>query len=99
MSIQIEVLLLNGLLAQRIEQKIGHIVGQRSADEELHREVVEAFRVLALVGLLRQYPSLRENIPHRAGNRLKAIARRRRRHIDHLVKEEMTFIQRIARPR
>ena len=82
---------------RRIEQKIGDVVGQRSADEELHREVVQPFRVLLFVGLLRQKPSLGKNVAHRAGNRLKAIARRCRGHVDPAVKEEVTFIECIAR--
>jgi hypothetical protein len=37
----IEVLLLDCLPGDRIEQEIGHVVGQGAADKELHREVVD----------------------------------------------------------
>jgi hypothetical protein len=55
--------MLDRVLNQRVEQKIGDIVGQRSTDEKLHREVVKAFRVVLFVGFVGEYPSLREDVP------------------------------------
>ena len=89
---------MDSLLRDRIEQQIRDIVGQRAADEKLHREVVDALRVLALVGVLRQHPALREDIPHGAGEGLKALARAGRRQIDDVVEEEMPLVERIVRP-
>src|SRR6266478_3972081 len=36
----IEVFVFDGLLGDRIEQEIGHVVGQRAADEKLHRQII-----------------------------------------------------------
>ena len=52
----IEVLLLDGFFRDRIEEKVGDVVGQRAADEKLHREVVDTLRVLTLVGRLGMTP-------------------------------------------
>ena len=81
-----------------IEQKIGDVVGQRSSNEELHREVVKTFRILEFVGFLGENPSLREDVPHGAGEGLKPVAWRCRAYVDRIVKEEMTFIQRVVGP-
>ena len=44
-------------LDERLEQQVDDVVGQRPADEELHRQVVDALGVLALVGAARSAPS------------------------------------------
>ena len=38
---------------ERLEPQVDDVVGQRAADQELHRQVVDPLRVLALVGLPR----------------------------------------------
>ena len=86
-------------LRQRIEQQIRHIVGQRAADEKLHREVVDALWVLALVRVLCQYPPLGKDVPHRAGEGLKTIARVGACRIDDVVKEQVAFVQAALCPR
>ena len=55
-------------LHDRVEQEVGDVVGQRAADEELHREVVDPLGVLAVVGLLGAQPALREDVAHGAGD-------------------------------
>ncbi len=50
-------------------------VGQRPADEELHRQVVNLLGVLLVVGAVGQQPSLREQIAERPGQGLEPLAR------------------------
>ena len=95
----IEVLLLDGLLRERIEQEVGDVVGQRAADEELHREVVDALGVLALVRVLRVDPSLRKDVPHGAGEGLETLARAGSRQVDDVVEDQVPFVERVVRPR
>ena len=87
----------SGLSDQRIEQKISDVVGQRAADEELHRKVVEALGIAWVVGLLGEHPSLRKDVPHRAGKGLEPVARRGRGGVHRIVEEQMTFIECIFR--
>ena len=95
----IEVLLLDGFFRDRIEEKVGDVVGQRAADEKLHREVVDTLRVLTLVGRLGIHPSLRQNIAHGTGDSLKALAWAGGHQFDDVVENEMPFIERVIRSR
>ena len=84
--------------AQRIEPEIHDIVPERPADQELHRKVVDALRVLAVVGLLGLAPALREDVPYRAGDRLIALPRADLPGIDDIVEHEMPLVESVARP-
>src|SRR5262245_32016935 len=95
----IEVLLLDSLLRDGIEEKIRRIVGQRTADEKLHRKIVNALRVFALVGGLGVNPALGENIAHGAGDRLKALPWAGGHQFDDVVENEMPFIECVIRSR
>ena len=57
----------DGSLDERVEQQVGDVVGQRPADQELHRQVVDALGVLALVCLLRAAPSAGRGYRGRSG--------------------------------
>jgi hypothetical protein len=83
---------------QRVEQKVDDIVGQRSTDEKLHREVIKAFRVVLFVGLVGEYPSLREDVPNRASECFKPVTRRGCGPIDDVVEKKMAFIECVASP-
>ena len=67
---------------------------ERSADEELHRQVIDPLGVLALVRLLRLQPALRQQVAQGEGDGLEALARGggTRRH--NVVEEEMTLVER-----
>ena len=95
----IEVLLLDGLPGERIEQEVRDVVGQRAADEKLHREIVDALGVLALVGVLREHPALREDVPHGAGEGLETLARAGGGQVDDVVEDEVPLVERVVRPR
>src|SRR5262245_61581330 len=71
----IEIFLLGGFFRDRIQEKVGDIVSKRAADEKLHREIINAFGVDAFVALFAEYPTLRQNISHRAGKSLKTLTR------------------------
>ena len=93
----IEVLLPHGFTHDGIQQQVGDIVGQRAADEKLHREVIDALGVLALVGVLGEHPPLRKDVPDGAGEGLKTIARVGAGHVDDVVKQQMPLIQAAVR--
>ena len=92
----IEVLLLDGFFRDRIEEKVRDIVGQRAADEKLHREIVDALGVLALVGLFGVYPTLRQDIPHGAGKGLETFARTGGHQLKDVIEEEMTLVKSVV---
>ena len=94
----VDALLVDILSHQRIEEEAGHVVGQRAPDEELHGKVVDTLGVLTLVRLLGAQPPLRQDIPHRPGGRLVALARTERGGIDNVVEHEMALVERIAGP-
>ncbi len=95
----IEVLVLDSLPGERIEQEVHHIVGQRAADEKLHREIVDALGVLALVSVLRKHPALCEDVPHGAGQGLELFAWAGRCRFDDVVENEVALVKRVVRPR
>jgi hypothetical protein len=93
----VELPLLGRLSRQVIEKEVGDVVGERATDEEFHREVVDALRDLALVGLLRAHPSLGENVAHGAGHGLEALSSADRRIFHDVVEDEVSLVERIGR--
>src|SRR5262249_6142931 len=69
------------------------------ADQELHRQVVDPLRVLALVGFLGTYPSLGQNVAYGASEGLEAFAWARGRGSDDAVEHEMALIEPIGASR
>ena len=51
------------------------LLAQGAPDQELHGEIIDALGVLAVVGLLRAHPPLREDIPDGAGDGFVALPR------------------------
>ena len=84
------------LPGDRLEQQVHDVVRERAADQELHRQVVDALRVLALVGLLGADPPLRQHVAHRARDRLEALARPGGRRVADAVEEQMALVERIG---
>ncbi len=91
----IEVFVQDSLLDERIEQQVGHVIGQRSSDEKLHREIIDPFGILARVGFVGLNPALREHIAHRAGKGLEALARPGFSGSRHVIEEQMTIVKRV----
>ena len=71
--LQIDVPLSDRLPGEGFKQKVGDVVCQRTADQEFHREVVDAFWVLPIVGFVREDPALREDVPHRLRKGLEPV--------------------------
>jgi hypothetical protein len=94
----VEALVVGGPLRDRAKQEIPEVVGQRAPDQELHREIIDAFGIRLLVRLLRAQPALREDVPHGAGGGLVALAWTYRRGIDDAVEHEMTLVEGVAGP-
>ena len=94
----IDLLLLRDADHVRGDPEVGDVVRERATEQELHREVVHALGVLARVGLLRVDPALREQIPHRARERLEALARAGVRDRDDVVEGEMSLVERVGSP-
>ena len=87
------------LLDERIQQQIRDVVGQRPADQELHRQIVDALGVLPVVGALGLDPALRKHVAHRAGDGLEALSRLGgSERVDHVVEQQMALEQRIGSP-
>ena len=95
----VEVVLRDDLPRDRIEQQVHDVVGERAADQELHRQVVDPLRVLALVGLLGAYPSLGQDVAHGASEGLEAFARSGGRGSEDAVEDEMALIEPVGAPR
>src|SRR5206468_1654251 len=94
----IEILLLGSLLCHRIEEQIHDIIGKRAADEKLHGEVVDTFRVFLLIRVLRMDPSLGKDIPYGSSESFKALTWTGRLQTDDVVEDEVPLVERIVRP-
>ena len=92
----IERRLLDRFAHEGTEQQVRDVIGQRATDQKLHREVVDALGVRALVGLLRADPSLRENVPDGARERLVALTRTGGGRIGNVVEEQVPLIERMG---
>ena len=79
-----------------VEHQVGDVVGQRAADQELHRQVIDALRVFPMIGAQRQRPALRQHVTHRTGRRLEGLARPGGARVDEIVEQEMAFEQRVG---
>ncbi len=87
-------MLVDHALRHRIEEQIRDVAGERAADEELHRQVVDALGIHACVGVLGGDPPPRQEVAHGARDRLELLARTGVRRIDHVVGDEVLLVQR-----
>ena len=81
------------LLHKGIEQKIGDIVGERSPDQKLHRQIIDPLRVLPVIGAVGQNPALRQHIAHRTRGCLEALARSGGFRSDDVVEKQVPLVQ------
>jgi hypothetical protein len=91
----VEIVAPHRLLDHRIEQQVVDVVGQRPADQELHRQVVDPLRVLPLVGLLGVEPAMGEQVAHRPGEGLEPLAIARRGQSHDVVEDQVPLIERV----
>ena len=80
-----------------IEQEVHHVIGKRTANEKLDRNIVNPLRVLTRIGFIRAQPTIRKNIPHRARGGLVALPRICGLGLDDIVVLQMPFVERIRR--
>ena len=90
---------LDHVVHDRTEQEVRDVVGQRASDQKLHREVIDALGIRAIVGLLCAHPALRQDVANRAGEGLVTLARGGRRRIGHVVEEQVPLVERIRAAR
>ena len=90
---QIDPFLPHGLLGNVLEQQVGHIISERAADQELHREVVNAFRILVFVCLFGFHPTLGQDVADRARERFKSRTRVRIGWSEDVIEDEVTFVE------
>jgi hypothetical protein len=89
----------SSLVHHRVEHEIHNVVGKRAANQELDRDVIDPFRIIAFIRLIGPDPPLRENIPDRARRCVIALARVSGWRVDDVVELEMPFVERIRRAR
>ena len=75
-----------------LDLKVGDVVRQRPADQELHRKVVHLLRVLALVRAFGQQPALGQQVADRAGHRLEPLARVGLLLGNHMVEDQVPVV-------
>src|SRR6266446_8423998 len=85
------------MLHDGIKQEVGNVVGQRTPDEKLHGEVINALGIASFIRLLGLDPALREDVSHGTRERLKAFTCTRHLRVDDSVKKQMAFVKRVFR--
>ena len=89
----IERVPLDDVAHQRTEQEVRDVVGERASDQKLHRKVIDALGIRALVGLFCAHPALRQDVADRASKGLVALARAGGRRIGHVVEEQVPLVE------
>ena len=74
--VPVEAVLLQRLRALGVQLQVDHVVAQKTSDEELERQVVDAPFLLLVVMLLRLHPPLHEPVADRVGERRVLVAGR-----------------------
>ena len=95
----IQVLLEGHRRELRLQHEVRDVVRERSTDQELHRQVVDPFRVLAVVGFCRLDPSLGEDVADGPRDGLVALAKARVLEGDDVVEREMALVERVVTAR
>jgi len=80
------------------QREVHDVVGERATDEKFHREVVDAFGVVAFVGLLGADPTLRENVAERAGDCFVPLAQAGGSGMHDVVEEKVALVERVRVP-
>ena len=75
------------------EPHVGHVVGERPAEQVLHRQVVDPLRVLPRVVAVRGDPALGQDVADRVGRGLEAFPVAGRLRVHHRVEEEVPFVE------
>src|SRR5207248_1896745 len=81
-----------------VEPKIENVVTQRAADQKFHRQVINALRILAIIGVLGAVPALGKDVPYRARDRFVTFSWPDLGGIDAAVEHQMPLVKRIVAP-
>ena len=98
-SIHAAAMLVEPLRHHRVEHEVHDVVGERPADQELDRNVVDPLRVLAPIGQPLWQPALGQDVANRARGGLETIANARRVRRDDVVGLEMPLVEGVGRAR
>src|SRR5215469_6629076 len=82
-------------LRDSVQEKVGDVVRERAAYQELHRQVVHHLGVLARVRRRGEGPTLGQQIPHRSRKGLELVAGGGSARISCLIEEKMAVVQRV----
>ena len=88
--------LVESLRDDGVEHQIHDVVGERPADEEFDREIINPLRILARVSLVRAQPAVRKDVSHRPGGGFKPVPSVGRLGLHDIVELEMALIERVA---
>ena len=80
------------LADQRLDAEVDDVVGERAAEQELHREVVDPLGVGRVLGLLGQQPALGQHVAQRARDGLEALALIGVLGAHHVVEDQMAVV-------
>ena len=77
---------------QRLDAEVDDVVGERAAEQELHREVVDALGVGPVLRLLGQQPALAQHVAQRARHGLEALALIGVLEAHHMIEHEVAVV-------
>src|SRR5580704_3182851 len=81
------------ILEQRIQQKIGDVIGERAPNEEFHGKVVDVLAIGVAVGLARVDPALRKNVTNGPGESFIVLTGVGDDRIDTVIKQQVAFVK------
>ncbi len=90
---QVQFLPLHRLLCDRLDQQVVNVVGERAADQELHRQVIDALGVRPIVRVGRFDPALRQQVAQRTGHRLEFLPRLGLLGIDDVIVDQVPLVR------
>ena len=80
------------------EKEVADVIAERTADQKLHREIIDTLRIDVFVRTLGLNPTLRKDVPDRMRKGFELYSCIRRFRFGDIVKSEMSFIERIPIP-
>ena len=82
-----------------MQHQVHDVVAERPADQEFHRQVIDALGVLPIVGRLGLDPALGEDVTDRTRHGLEALSFVGARRVDHGVRQQVALNQGIGSSR
>src|SRR5262249_44974076 len=76
-----------------VEQQIRDVIGQRTPEKKLHRQVVNPFRILSLIRGFGLHPALRQDITHRVSESFEALPRAGYFWVDRAIENQVPIVE------